>query len=129
MRAGDVPPAMIDAMLGSDEFLVQVREWHKAQLWPTLDGFHIRAAPVGWRDTSRIGGAAPAAALPEPPIQYSWKLAALSTFWPLPHGPSPEPSPHNSATKYYSRATSCSQRLSGPAPIARGSIVSAIASA
>ena len=51
---------------------------------------------------SRIGGAAPAAALTEPSIQCRWKLVALSTFWPLPHGPSPEPSPHNSAAKYYS---------------------------
>ncbi len=56
VRAGDVPPAMIDAMLGSDEFLVQVREWHKAQLWPTLDGFHIRAAPVVGQDYDEATG-------------------------------------------------------------------------
>jgi hypothetical protein len=45
-RGGEVPPEMIDAMLASSEFVTQATGWHKALLWPTLDAFHIRGAPI-----------------------------------------------------------------------------------
>ncbi|WP_394843222.1 hypothetical protein LZC95_40000 [Pendulispora brunnea] len=44
--AGDVTPEVIDAMVRSDEFLGRVRTWHMALLWPNLDGFHLRGAPL-----------------------------------------------------------------------------------
>jgi len=62
---------------------------------------------------SRIGGAAPAAALTEPSIECRWRLVARSTFWPFPHGPSPESSPHNSATKHYSLLEAPVRQASG----------------
>lgn len=45
-RVGEVAPTTIDAWLRSDEFLSQVEHWHKALLWPTLDGFRVRAQPL-----------------------------------------------------------------------------------
>src|SRR5262249_54538333 len=45
-RQGEVPARMIDAMIRSDDLVAQVAEWHKALLWPNLDGFHVRAAPL-----------------------------------------------------------------------------------
>lgn len=42
-RAGQVTPAVIDAMLTSDAFLDQSERWHADLLWPNLDGFLIKA--------------------------------------------------------------------------------------
>ncbi len=59
--ANGVPDSMIDEMLRSDEFLTQVESWHRALLWPNLDGFHVRGGPIVASDfddktSRRIGG-------------------------------------------------------------------------
>jgi hypothetical protein len=43
---GDVPESTIDAMLRSEDFVAQVKAWHKALLWPNLDGFRVRGDPI-----------------------------------------------------------------------------------
>lgn len=45
-KLGEVPAALIDAMLRSDDFVAQVEHWHKALLWPNIDGFHVRGQPL-----------------------------------------------------------------------------------
>ena len=60
-RLGEVPAPMIDAMLRSDDFLAQVENWHRALLWPNIDGFRIHAAPLVASDFDdksgrRVGG-------------------------------------------------------------------------
>ena len=54
--ANDVPDALIDQMLSSDEFLGQVRTWHRAMLWPNIDGFAVRGAGiVAWDPNPQMG--------------------------------------------------------------------------
>jgi hypothetical protein len=45
-KRGEVSAQAIDAMLASDEFVAQVEHWHKALLWPNIDGFRVRAQPL-----------------------------------------------------------------------------------
>ncbi len=40
--AGQVTPAMVDAMLRSDSFIDEVSHWHADLLWPNLDGYLIQ---------------------------------------------------------------------------------------
>jgi hypothetical protein len=55
-RDGVVRVDLIDAMLKSDEFLAQARAWHRALLWPTLEGFRIHATSLVASDTNAKTG-------------------------------------------------------------------------
>jgi hypothetical protein len=45
-HAGTVSDAVIDGMLESSAFLGQVREWHRALLWPNLANYDITTATI-----------------------------------------------------------------------------------
>ncbi len=56
-QLGEVPQSTIDAMLESPEFLEQARVWHRALLWPNLDGFRVQSNPlIGWDADPGYGG-------------------------------------------------------------------------
>ena len=44
--AGEVPAAMIEAMLRSPEFLGQVRDWHAQALWPNIERYRLQAITI-----------------------------------------------------------------------------------
>lgn len=55
-KEGIVSRERIDAMLASRDFIAQAEEWHRALLWPTLDGFRIHATGISANDTSQQTG-------------------------------------------------------------------------
>jgi hypothetical protein len=55
-RDGRVSPERIDAMLRSDEFVAQVRAWHKPLLWPNVDNFQIGTVEISaWEELPQGG--------------------------------------------------------------------------
>ncbi|MDP3276598.1 MAG: hypothetical protein Q8Q09_15480 [Deltaproteobacteria bacterium] len=66
--AGQVPDAMIDAMLASREFLQRAKDWHASLLWPTLDGYRISTTDLTGFDPNMTTGAAGGTFSPDPEL-------------------------------------------------------------
>jgi hypothetical protein len=67
-QLGEVPQAMIDAMLDSNEFLQRARDWHKELLWPTLDGYRISATDLVGFDVNATTGVVSGTYSPDPEL-------------------------------------------------------------
>jgi hypothetical protein len=85
---GVVSDETIEGMLRAPEFLTQVRTWHKALLWPNLDGFHIRGAPLVASDYDEANGKRKGGLFsPDPAlVDGGAPTRVTATKTPQPHG-------------------------------------------